>query len=260
VIDLHCHVLAGIDDGPADMEGSLALVGAAAATGMRTMVSTPHVSRRFRNESSGIRAKVDELNERLAAEGIEVSVLAGAEVSIGRAAELDAQELEQLRLGGGEWLLLEPPFTPLASGLDILLLDLQRRGHRIVIAHPERCPGFQRDPAMLQTLVREGMLTSITAGSLVGRFGGEVRRFAMELIAEGLVHNVASDTHDLKARPPGIASAIDRCGLGEMADWWTCEVPEAILTGGPIPVRPAVELPELNARRRWRWPRLARTS
>jgi protein-tyrosine phosphatase len=260
VIDLHCHVLPGIDDGPATIEAAVELARDAASAGTRVLVATPHVNRRFANDATAIATAVAELNTRLIAEGIAVEVRPGAEIAISRAVELQHDELQRLTLGGGQWLLLEPPFTPQASGLDILLRDIQRRGHRVVLAHPERCPAFRREPHMLRSLVGEGVLTSITAGSLVGRFGAEVRRFAMSLVAEGIVHNVASDAHDRQARPPSIAAEVAKSGLGVFADWWTCDVPEAILSGGEIPQRPAVALPEPTRLRRWRWRRLARTA
>jgi protein-tyrosine phosphatase len=257
VIDLHSHVLAGIDDGPASIDQSLELARAAVREGITTLVATPHVNRRYANDSATIAAKAAELSERLAAEGVELEIRAGAEIALGVAVELDAGELRRLGLGGGPWLLVEPPFSPQASGLEILLLDLQRRGHRIVLAHPERCPAFQRDPRTLRSLVGDGVLTSITAGSLVGRFGGEVRRFAIDLIAEGLVHNVASDAHDGGTRAPGIAAELAQSGVAVLASWWTDEVPRAILRGEEIPPRPPVALPQ--ARRPGRWSRLLRT-
>lgn len=106
---------------------------------------------------------------------------------------------------------------------------------------------------MLESLVHAGALTSITAGSLVGRFGGEVRRFALELARAGMVHNVASDTHDLARRQPGIAAELEQAGLGPLADWLTQAVPAAILDGGEIPSQPAIALPDLQpSRRAWR--------
>jgi protein-tyrosine phosphatase len=257
VIDLHCHVLAGIDDGPKTIDQSVEVSRAAVSAGMTTLVATPHVNRRYPNDAATIAARAAELSDRLAAEGVELEISVGAEIALGVAVELDPGELGRLSLGKGPWLLVEPPFAPLASGLDIMLLDLQRRGHRIVLAHPERCPAFQRDPRMLRSLVRDGLLTSITAGSLVGRFGGEVRRFATTLVAEGLVHNVASDAHYGATRAPGIAGELAQCGLAALAGWWTEEVPRAILSGDEIPSRPPVSLPLASTPRR-RWSRLLR--
>ena len=134
--------------------------------------------------------------------------------------------------------------------MDALVLDLQRRGHRVVLAHPERCPAFHRDRRPLEMLVRGGVLTSITAGSLVGRFSGEVQRFAMQLMRDDLVHNVASDTHDRERRPPGLSAELEQAGLGALSEWLTCGVPGAILDGSRIPPRPDFDPP--SARRSWK--------
>ncbi|MFI5009614.1 MAG: tyrosine-protein phosphatase [Solirubrobacterales bacterium] len=250
MIDLHCHVLPGIDDGPETIEGSLALARAAVQSGTTTLVATPHVSWRYPNEAIAIARLVDELNARLRAEEIPLRIRPGAEIAMTRAAELEPAELERLRLGGGQWLLVECPFTPVATGMDALVLDLQRHGHRVVLAHPERCPAFHRDRRPLETLVREGALASITAGSLAGSFGGEVQRFAKQLVRDELVHNVASDTHDLQRRPPGMRAELQAAGLQELANWLTYEVPAAVLDGKEIPPRPAAAL--ANPRRAWR--------
>jgi protein-tyrosine phosphatase len=245
VIDLHCHVLPGIDDGPATIEGSLALARAAAAAGTQVLVATPHVNWRYRNDAATIAPLVDALNARLAAEGV---------VTLdGSAAELEPAELSRLGLGGGPWLLVEPPFSPVAPNLDGILLGLVRDGHRVVLAHPERCPAFQREPRMLGRLVSDGVLTSITAGSLGGRFGSEARRLALALADEGLLHNVASDAHDESGRPPEIAAELERAGLGSLGQWLTLEVPAAILAGGDPPPRPAaVPASGKSASRWWR--------
>jgi protein-tyrosine phosphatase len=253
MIDLHCHVLPGIDDGPPTIDGSLALARAAAAAGMQTLVATPHVSARYPNRVETIAPLIAELNERLAVDGVALDVRIGAELAITQLGEIEPSQLWGLTLGGGEWLLVEPPFTPLAGALDLLVLDLQQHGHRVVLAHPERCPAFHRDPEMLGSLVRDGVLTSITAGSLVGRFGRTVRRFALKLVEEGLAHNVASDAHDLSARPPGIRAELKQAGLAPLAEWFTEAVPAAILGGQEIPARPPVTLPLVgHGPRLWR--------
>jgi protein-tyrosine phosphatase len=242
VIDLHCHVLAGIDDGPRTINDSIAIARAAAAAGIRTIVATPHASRRYPNKADAIIRLVEELNERLAAEALEIEIRPGAEIAMTHAIDLSAAQLSALGIGGGPWLLVEPPLTPVASSLDAILLELQHRDHRIVLAHPERCPAFHRDPEMLESLVSAGVLTSITAGSLVGRFGSEVRRFALWLAQQEMVHNVASDAHDQTRRPPGIVGELEQSGLGPLAPWLTEAVPSAILSGKEIPPRPALIL------------------
>jgi protein-tyrosine phosphatase len=249
VIDLHCHVLPGIDDGPRTLEGSLELARAASAAGIDTLVATPHVSSHYPNDAATIARAREQLVERLGEERIALTVLAGAEIAITHVPEIDAGQLSLMGLGGGPWLLVEPPFALVAPGLERMLVDLRRRGHRIVLAHPERCPVFQRDHGLLESLVEAGMLVSITAGSLTGSFGGDVRRYALELVHRGLVHNVTSDAHDLRKRPPGLSEALAQAELGPLAEWLTRAVPEAILAGRDIPERPAQAAP--TGRGRW---------
>jgi protein-tyrosine phosphatase len=241
VIDLHCHILPGIDDGPGTIDESLAIARAAAADGTRTIVATSHVSWRYPNDADTIHTLCAQLNEHLRERGVPVEIRTGAEIAMTRAGELDAEQLSRMRLGGGPWLLLEPPFTPIVTGLDGVVADLHAQGHRVVLAHPERCPAFHRDPDMLEALVAAGVLASVTAGSLTGRFGAEVKRCAERMVERELVHNVASDAHDPQRRPPSLASELQRAGLAELGQWLACSVPAAILSGDPIPARPAIE-------------------
>ncbi len=239
MIDLHCHVLPGIDDGPRTIAGSLALARKARAAGIETLVATPHVNAGSPNEAAAIGALVTELNARLQAEDVAVHVERGAEIAVGYVPELDAAELDRLGLGGGRWLLIEPPFALVAVGLEAIVFELLRAGHRVVLAHPERCPALQRDRRAIDALAEAGVLMSLTAGSLAGRFGRDVRRFALELVASGLVHNVTSDAHDDVKRPPGLSSEIAHAGISaELGEWLTCAVPQAILAGDEIPPRP----------------------
>ncbi|HXW59230.1 MAG TPA: CpsB/CapC family capsule biosynthesis tyrosine phosphatase [Solirubrobacteraceae bacterium] len=248
MIDLHCHVLPGIDDGPDSIEDSLLLARAAETAGTRTLVATPHVSWRYPNESHTIASLANELSACLAQERIDLTLRTGGEIAMTRLLDIEADELSRLGFGAGHWLLVEPPFMPAIAGLDTMLLGLQGRGHRILLAHPERCHAFHRDRAMLESLVRAGVLTSLTAGSLVGRFGERVRRFALQLVRDGLAHNVASDAHDHTGRPPGMSAELERAGLAPLAEWFTHAVPAAILEDQEIPACPLErrELSELG--------------
>ena len=243
VIDLHTHVLPGIDDGPATVEGSIELARAAAADGATTLVATPHVTWEDHNTGASVAEGIAALQPRLDAEGIPIRLRSGGELAAQRASELSDEEIRALRLGGGEWLLAECPLGGSAAGFDSILYALQARGHRIVLAHPERSPVLQRDPALLERLVDAGMLSSITAGSLVGRFGSTVQRFTHEIVEAGLVHNVASDAHGTARRPPGMRAELEQAdadlpGLADRAEWLCTDVPTAILEGGPIPPEP----------------------
>jgi protein-tyrosine phosphatase len=239
MIDLHSHLLHGLDDGPEAVEGSLAIARAAVAAGVRTMVATPHVSRRYPNRSAEIEGHAQQLRERLRDEHIALDVLTGAEVAPSHLPAIDPAELSRLRLGDGPWLLLECPLHVDAPPLQPAVESLQSLGLRVLLAHPERSPQFQHDPDSLAALVRAGAVTSLTAGALTGRFGRTVRRFSLELVRAGVAHCVASDCHDRYHRPPGMAQALGDAGLKGLADWLTIEVPGAILAGAELPPRPA---------------------
>jgi protein-tyrosine phosphatase len=255
VIDLHCHVLPGLDDGPATIEDTLALARAASAGGTRTMVATPHVNWRYLNDGKTIAQRVAEVNARLATEGVALEVRAGAEIDLTRISDIAAGELARLALGDSRWLLIEPPFSAPVVGLDILFATLARQGFRVILAHPERCHAFHRDRGLLEALIDAGALASITAGSLVGRFGSEVRRFALALMRDGMVHNVASDAHDHLRRPPGIAPELEEAGYGALTGWLAFDVPAAILAGTEIPPRPALASAGVARRRLLGWRR-----
>ena len=254
MIDLHCHVLPGVDDGPASMEETIALAHAARRAGIDTLVATPHVSADLPTSAETVRRGVEEVNSRLAEEGIEITVVPGGEIDIAWSATLDEAELDALRLGGGEWLLMECPLSQAAGPFWLVLRDLEARGYGIVLAHPERSPAIRRNPDLLTDLLSTGMLSSITAGSLMGRFGEEVRRFAFEMLEQGLVHNITSDAHDAVRRPPELRDARrlvedEFPGIGPLAGWMTRQLPAAVLGGRPLPHAPALEAPR---RRPWR--------
>jgi protein-tyrosine phosphatase len=253
VIDLHCHVLPGIDDGPDAIDGSIALARTARGAGIETLVATPHVSSRYPNDAATIARLVEEVNARLRAESIELAVRPGAELAATHVSELVPEQLDRLGLGGGSWLLLEPPFASVVTGLDAIAAALKERGHRLLLAHPERCEAFHRDPRTLHALIREGVCTSITASSLVGRFGTKPRRFALEMLKDGLVHNVTSDAHDDLRRPPGMAAELEQAGFGALREWLTEEVPAAILDDRELPPRPAQSSGHFLSRARSLW-------
>ncbi len=245
VIDLHTHVLPGLDDGPETIEGALAIARAAVAAGTRTMVATPHINRAYDLDPPRMLKAVEQLRERLDQEQIELQLLSGGEISTGRLSRLSGEELDMLRLGGGPYLLIESPLSAGTWQLREILERLQGEGYGVLLAHPERCPGFHRDPGLLRDLVSHGALCSITAGALDGQFGRTVNRFALSLLREGLVHDIASDTHDTRRRPPDIrahvaAATAQLPGLDEQVGWLTEGAPEAILSGEPLPARPAL--------------------
>ena len=146
LIDLHCHVLPGIDDGPDSDEGALALARVAVALGTHVIVATPHRSPRWPTEPAAVTAGAERLAGLLAAAGIDLELYTGAEIALEEAGRLDDATLSQLALGHGHHLLLESPHGPAGDRLEHTVSELLGRGHGIVLAHPERSPVFQDRP------------------------------------------------------------------------------------------------------------------
>jgi protein-tyrosine phosphatase len=243
VIDLHCHIVPGIDDGPQTMEDAVELGRAAARAGTETLVATPHIREDHPFELTSLAARVAEVQAALDGAGVNLRLLAAGEVAITRLDSLDDVQLRELCLGDGRCLLVESPYGRATDMFEHVLFDLQLRGFQPLLAHPERAPSFQSDPARLERLVDAGLLCSVTAGSMLGRFGSTVTRFTARLFRDGLVHNVASDAHDTVKRPPTLRAGFaelesDLRGIEEQADWFTRDAPAAILSGAPLPAAP----------------------
>jgi protein-tyrosine phosphatase len=247
LIDLHSHILPGIDDGPAELEGSLALARAAVATGTHTIAATPHIDASY-NLMPGDRDRpMTRLVEAIRAEGLPLTVVWGAEIALDRYLDLSPEEIDSLRLGDGEYLLLECPLSQAAGAFDRFLASLLTRGVPMMLAHPERCPDFQRQPERLAMLVSGGAIAQVTSGSLAGRFGRTVQSAALHMLAEGLVHDLSSDAHDATGRGPDLQLGLDAAaqalpGSGALADWLAVDVPDAVISGKPIPRRPPVSI------------------
>jgi protein-tyrosine phosphatase len=244
-VDIHCHLLPGLDDGPGQMGDALAMAQTAVLSGTTHMVATPHIDHTWRVRPAVIADRAQALRDALRAKGIPLQVSTGAEIALSRLVDLSASELDSLRLGGGPYLLIECPLSPNAGDFDSLLLRVHGRGEPVVLAHPERSPLFQQEPERLTRLVAAGMLCSLTAGSLKGTFGAGVRRFSIQLLRDGLVHDLSSDAHDYLVRPPGLADALagvedELPGISRRREWLTELVPAAILAGEAVPEPPVL--------------------
>ena len=225
------------------MSDALAMASAAATAGTTTLVATPHIDHQWHVRPELIPRLAAALRDEMRNEGIQLELRTSGEVALSRLADLTNEQKRALRLGDGPYLLVESPLTPLAGDFDLLLVTILSRGESVVLAHPERSPLFQQEPERLLRLVDAGLLCSISTGSLRGDFGELVRRFTIELLREGVAHDLSSDAHDSLQRPPGLADALSRVehelpGISAQGEWLTELAPAAILAGEPLPSRP----------------------
>lgn len=253
VIDLHSHVLPGIDDGPADLAGALALARAAARAGTRVLVATPHIGTAHEVDPLTVAARVWELERALERERIPLELAPGGEVAPAGLPRLSDAELAAIGLGGSRCVLLECPFSPVGHLIDGLVDGLHDRGMRVLLAHPERSPSLVRDPDRVEEMVASGAHVQVTAAALAGGFGTTAWRFCSVLLERGLVHAVASDAHDAVKRPPELASIVRRAiweqGLPDaLVSYLLHDAPAALLADAPVPEAPVTR----RRRRAWR--------
>jgi protein-tyrosine phosphatase len=232
-VDLHCHLLPGVDDGPDLLEESLEYARAAVAAGTGTIVATPHVEQVDVRE---LPDRVAEVRDALAREGIDLRVAVGGELKPQSIGSLDQDELELIAHGapGARWLLYEVPFR----GIDDDFLDgareLRRRGFGIVMAHPERSRDFVAAGGLerLDPLIARGARIAANVGPLSGREGDARWRAAKFLLGRGAIDVIATDAHPPR-RPYQLSDVL---GMTRNAhERLTSETPSALLSGGSPP-------------------------
>jgi protein-tyrosine phosphatase len=241
VIDLHSHLLPGVDDGARDLEETLGIARSMVADGITTVACTPHVRDDYPTTPDAMESGVVAVRAALAEAGIPLHVLPGGEVAIEKVAEFQRSDLERFGLGGNpRLLLLEFPYygTPLA--LPRIVHEFGQEGIRVVIAHPERNADVQARPETLRGLVDSGAAIQLTAASVDGRLGRAAAACSLLLVEVGLAHLIASDAHAPGVRQAGVSAAAKAVGGGRMAGWLTHDVPAALLADRELPPRPAL--------------------
>ena len=235
-MELHFHLLPGVDDGPSSIEESVELARIAAAEGTRTIVATPHVNMTVDLSVPSLPERVHEVAERLRRERVPVGVNCGGELSPERVWRLDQPELELIAQGpaGNRWLLLEAPLEGLDDRFTAAASELRARGFGIVVAHPERA--LAAGPSgwpIIQDELRAGAALQLNAWSLAGLNGEWVRAAAMRLLHATRLVAVSSDAHGPN-RPPSLTLALDTLArLGEPDPrWFVGAVPRLLLERG----------------------------
>jgi protein-tyrosine phosphatase len=240
VIDLHSHILPGLDDGAATLEDALGIAGAAVADGIRVIAATPHVrAADYPNSPEQMERQVDSLRRELLEADVQLELLPGGEIAFDILPELGDDELRRFGLAGNpRYLLLEAPYFGWPLEIEDTVFQLQLRGFTAVLAHPERNGEVQASPERLAPLVERGTLVQLTAASLDGRLGRGPQKTGLRLLELGLAHLLASDAHAPTLRQIGMSAAARQVRDDELARWLTEDVPAAIVEGRNIPPRP----------------------
>jgi protein-tyrosine phosphatase len=239
LIDLHSHVLPGVDDGAATLDESLAILRAAASDGIERIAATPHVRDDYPTAPEEMERLVAEVAAAAGADGLDIEVLPGGELALDRIPRLDDETLARFGLGGNpRLLLLECPYYGWPLDLGTVVFDLQTRGYTVVLAHPERNPDVQERPELLEPLVAAGLLVQLTSASVDGRLGSRSKQASRRLLERELAHLIASDAHAPQLRAVGMTAAADAVGDDALARWLTEDVPRALLDGASPPERP----------------------
>jgi protein-tyrosine phosphatase len=239
MIDMHIHVLPGVDDGIKNSEDAVECCRLAAADGTSEIIVTPHMKEGFYlNERSRVLAAAAELQERLDREGVVLRVLPGSEVYFAPDLVSGVRDGRLATLAdGGRYLLLELPYTQHPVGVDETIFNLKVAGITPIMAHPERIRWFQEDLGRLDRAIRLGALSQLTTTSLTGGFGSKVEEIALEMVRRRMVHFLASDSHDRQYRPPRLSAAVARLTAlagEETARRAVQDHPLAVIRGEPI--------------------------
>jgi protein-tyrosine phosphatase len=235
VLDLHAHVLPGLDDGVRSLDEALELVRAAAAEGVTAIAATPHVRDDYPTSAAQMEAGVAVLRAAVEGAGLPVEILHGGEVDVDRLWQLSPDELRRFTIAQtGRYLLIETPYRGWPRVIERACSLLRGRGITPLLAHPERNAHVQDSPALLEPLVADGVLVQVTSASLDGRLGSASRLAAQTLIERRLVHVIASDAHGPQTRMAGMAGAAAAVGDEELARRLTTETPAAIAAGEPV--------------------------
>ena len=234
MIDIHCHILPGIDDGPEKIEESIEMARIASCDGITKIVATPHIKDTLHPLSS-IQKSIELLNNRLSEMDIPVHIFQGADVS----ALLDISLVENYTINNTNYILIEFPHTYLPGNAKEVLFRMMTRGYQPIITHPERNLSILANPGLLFELLDTGLLVQITADSLTGSFGVDIQECAFYLLKRGVVSFIASDAHSSLQRRPVLSEGVrvaQRIIGKERAFKLVTVNPEMVLKGSPVNV------------------------
>ena len=232
MIDIHCHILPEIDDGPNTFEESVAMARIAAADGIAVIVATPHLNHKLYDPIE-ISRRVSWLNHLLRKEKIPVSIVPGGDVSV----LFKPDQVQGFSINNTAYILVEFPHTHLPKNANDILSQFVASGYKPIITHPERNPSIVANPELLSNLLGKNIYVQITAGSLTGEFGKDAQQCAQHLLRAGVVNVIATDAHSTTHRKPqlslGVKAAAEIVGQ-DMAQRMVSRNPAEIITGIPL--------------------------
>ncbi|MGB3159732.1 MAG: CpsB/CapC family capsule biosynthesis tyrosine phosphatase [Carnobacterium sp.] len=202
MIDLHCHILPGVDDGAKNMEESIKMAKDAVSEGITHILATPHYKNgHWDNEKEDISILIDELQNELDERGISLIIFPGQEVRIhGELFEnIDGNKIQFID-ETNQYILIEFPTPSIPAYTESLFFELQKKRVTPIIVHPERNRAILKDPNILLSFVEKGALAQLTAASYMGGFGKDIQKLSKQLIEANLVHFIASDAHNITSR------------------------------------------------------------
>ena len=242
MIDLHCHILPNLDDGPNSLDESLRMAAVAAKDGIKAVVATPHtLNGVYANEADTVVRAAAALRQALSREGTPLALYPGSDVHLcaGMAGKAGQGEFCTIN-DAGKYFLLELPGQTVPPAVKNEIFGLKLKGITPVITHPERNAAIQHDPDLLAELIALGALSQVTAMSVEGAFGEFIEHVCADLLRRRLVHVIATDAHSAGDRPPVLSRAVDRAGDilrdYDEAGAMVTTVPGAILEGRTVDV------------------------
>ncbi|MCX5707230.1 MAG: capsular biosynthesis protein [Candidatus Omnitrophica bacterium] len=231
MVDLHAHILPGIDDGSLSLEESLKMCSMAYQDGIRTIVATPHIGK-FPNTKEIITQKTEELKEELKAQKIEIDLLSGADYEFTPEIFTLLESKSLLTINQSRYLLLDTPYSLLPPNIEKLIGGLVLKGIIPIVTHPERCLELQGDLGILYNLIKAGALIQVTASSIIGKMGPKAKESVDLILKHKLAYIIATDTHGINKRPPLLSEALEIASgiIGkEMALAMVTTIPQAII-------------------------------